>query len=90
MITAKFQISFNGSNVERASGLTEQNGNAGSEVYIDLSPHILRRFFATSLLQAGVSLLIIQKCLGHVSIQTTEIYLGLSSSFLLGCTDCLD
>lgn len=63
---------------------------AGKKVGKNLPPHCLRRFFATSLLHAGVSLLIIQKCLGHASIQTTEIYLGLSSSFLLGATDCLD
>ena len=63
---------------------------AGLKFDIPFSPHVLRRFFATSLLSAGVSLLIISRLLGHSSVRTTEIYLGLDSSFLLGVTDVLD
>lgn len=62
----------------------------GSRVGIKLAPHILRRYFATRLKDKGVSLLIISRLLGHSSIQTTEIYLCIDSSFLLGSTDCLD
>lgn len=54
------------------------------------SPHSLRRYFATQLYHQGVSLLIISRLLGHSSIQTTEIYLGLSDAELLGSTNCLD
>jgi len=63
---------------------------AGRKVGQNLPPHVLRRFFATSMVSKGVSLLIVSKLLGHSSIQTTEIYLKLDSSFLQGSTDCLD
>ena len=39
-----------------------------------ISPHILRHSRAMHLLQAGVNLIYIRDILGHVSIQTTEIY----------------
>jgi integrase/recombinase XerD len=39
-----------------------------------LSPHCLRHSKAMHLLQAGVNLVYIRDILGHVSIQTTEIY----------------
>ena len=63
---------------------------AGKKSGFHLAPHMLRRFFATSLLNKGVSLLIISRLLGHASIQTTEIYLKLDSSYLSGATDVLD
>ncbi len=40
----------------------------------NISPHILRHSRAMHLLQAGVNLVYIRDILGHVSIQTTEIY----------------
>jgi len=64
--------------------------NTGTRNCIYLSPHVLRRFFASSLLSKRVSLLVISRLLGHSSVQTTEVYLGLDSSFLAGSTDCLD
>lgn len=39
-----------------------------------VSPHVLRHSRAMHLLQAGVNLIYIRDILGHVSIQTTEIY----------------
>lgn len=41
---------------------------------VKISPHILRHSKAVHLLQSGVSLEVIREILGHVSIQTTEIY----------------
>lgn len=40
----------------------------------NISPHILRHSRAMHLLQAGVNLVYIRDILGHVSVQTTEIY----------------
>lgn len=39
-----------------------------------ISPHVLRHSKAMHLLQAGVNLIYIRDLLGHVSVQTTEIY----------------
>ena len=39
-----------------------------------ISPHVLRHSKAMHLLQAGVNLIYIRDLLGHVSVQTTEVY----------------
>lgn len=44
------------------------------ELFPPISPHTLRHSKAMHLLQAGVNLVYIRDMLGHVSIQTTEIY----------------
>lgn len=44
------------------------------ELVPQVSPHTLRHSKAMHLLQAGVNLIYIRDMLGHVSIQTTEIY----------------
>ncbi len=45
-----------------------------------ISPHILRHSKAMHLLQSGVNLVYIRDLLGHVSVQTTEIYAKADSS----------
>jgi site-specific recombinase XerD len=43
-----------------------------------VSIHTLRHSYATHLLEAGVSLKVIQKYMGHSSLQTTMVYLHLT------------
>ena len=50
--------------------------NFGKKVSI----HTLRHCYATHLLEAGVSLRVIQKYLGHTSLQTTTVYLHLTET----------
>ena len=44
-----------------------------------ISTHTLRHCYATHLLEAGVNLRQIQKYLGHSTLQTTTIYLHLTT-----------
>jgi site-specific recombinase XerD len=45
-----------------------------------VSTHTLRHSYATHLLEAGVSLRVIQQYMGHSSLQTTMVYLHLTDS----------
>ena len=47
----------------------------------NVSPHVIRHSRAMHLLQSGVNLVYIRDLLGHVSIQTTEIYARSDSRF---------
>lgn len=54
---------------------TEQARSKNPDLFPDvISPHVLRHSKAMHLLQSGVNLIYIRDWLGHVSINTTEIY----------------
>jgi len=56
----------------------------------DISPHSLRHYFATILIERGASLHAVQQLLGHSSIKTTSIYLDLVPQHLQATIAILD
>ena len=62
--------------VQGAMKLITNKMNFGKKV----STHTLRHSYATHLLEAGVSLRVIQQYMGHSSLQTTMVYLHLTDS----------
>lgn len=51
-----------------------------------MHPHALRHHYATRLIRAGVSELHVQKLLGHASVATTQVYVGLNLGDLIDAT----
>ena len=56
----------------------------------DLSPHGLRHYFATSLVERGAGLRQVQELLGHANLTTTAIYLDVTPQHLRNTIDLLE
>lgn len=53
------------------------------------SPHVLRRTFATRLIERGVQITVVQELLGHTSLESTMRYVGAAGrDKLLSAVDC--
>jgi len=58
--------------------------------FSNLSPHALRHYFATALVERGAPLRAVQELLGHSNIATTSLYLDLIPSHLKSSIALLD
>lgn len=64
-------------------------GEAGKTIGIHVFPHVLRHSFATHLLEQGTDIYVIQKLLGHSSLETTLIYTHIATSSFRNIKDLL-
>jgi len=55
-----------------------------------IHPHTLRHYFATRLVELGVSIRVIQELLGHADLSTTAVYLDISPMHLKSAIEALD
>ena len=63
---------------KRSVGLVLKSLREKANIIAPVSPHKFRHSHATSLLEMGIDIRIIQKELGHNSIKTTQIYTHVS------------
>jgi len=50
--------------------------------YFNVSPHVFRHSYATSLILGGADLMVVSELLGHVNIETTQIYTHIQQKHL--------
>ena len=80
---------------ERVFGL--KGKSIGSKFYVwakkagvDLHPHSLRHYFATTLLERGANIRAVQELLGHANLNTTQVYLSVTGKHLEDDINLLD
>ena len=73
-ITQQLLLSINGRPITRVVVWQIVARNARRAGLTDVHPHKLRHSFATHLLAGGADLRVVQELLGHVNINTTQIY----------------
>ena len=58
-----------------------------AEINKNVTPHVLRHTFATTLMRNGADIRFIQQILGHASVATTQIYTHINEDFLKSMYD---
>jgi len=67
---------------ERSIELILQEKGRNMKSPKDIYPHMIRHTYASTLLESGADLRIIQELLGHTSLQATQVYTSLSNQKL--------
>ena len=49
---------------------------------VDLHTHSFRHYFATTLVEKGANIKVVQELLGHTSLATTQVYLSVKADHL--------
>jgi integrase/recombinase XerD len=70
---------------ERTIQQIVKNSATKAKINNKVAPHILRRSFATHLLEAGTYIKYIQQLLGHKSLRTTQIYTHVANKDVKTC-----
>jgi integrase/recombinase XerD len=73
-------------NIQKIVQVATNNAQIEKSVH----PHTLRHTFATHLLDSGVDIRVIQECLGHSNISTTQIYTHISKQQIKSIKNPLD
>lgn len=82
-LTSEVFLNFHGRPLTRQGiwkNLKQHITAAGIEK--DVTPHTLRHSFATTLLENGADLRVVQEILGHADVATTQLYTHLSTSHI--------
>jgi len=57
---------------------------------VDLHTHSLRHYFGTRLVEKGANIRAVQELMGHSSLNTTQVYLGVTSKHLESAVKLLE
>lgn len=85
-----FESDQGGRLTERTAQKVFSNALANSQIKKPATCHSLRHSFATHLLEAGTSIRYIQELLGHVRLETTQIYTKVADNNLQNIKSPLD